>query len=233
MKIIEEIRIAGSTDGSPIANIGGSLGLLFLKYMGNYSMDNEINVLVIQTSLKKQSDEFEILLNDVNTYNLYFIYTRISETYFNLLSNHEKIEFICKSIYISLLEWAKKFNLPEEPIHIANKIIIEKEYFTETSKKYKSKNKQYTAGIEYRYEFDLVTYRLIILDNKTNEESRFFICNKQYFKDNELMKTDYMKWLKTPRTLKVTGWINENEFEMYWGEEKYVFNSDKKEIKIA
>lgn len=34
MKKIEEIRVVGSSDDSPIANIGGNLGVSFLKYMG-------------------------------------------------------------------------------------------------------------------------------------------------------------------------------------------------------
>lgn len=231
MKKIEEIRIAGN---SPATSIGGVLGSLFLKYMGDYSMGDEVNVLGIEFHYKDSVDDsITIAFNHNNTYNLYYMHIDISKKYFENLADYNKIEFVCDCIYKALVAWATKFNLPEEPIHIANKKIIADEYFYESSKKYKSKNKKYTCSIEYRHEFDSKTYRLIFLDNKTKEVSRFFVCNKKYFKDNELMKTDYMKWLRTPRTLKVIGWINEDEFEMNWGEDKYIFNSKTKDINVV
>lgn len=226
MKKIEEIRIVGS----PIDDIGGNLGFLFLKHIGNYSMDNEINVLVIQTSLIRTLKEIlEVMLNDVNTYNLYFIYARISESYYSSLSDYEKIEFTCKCIYKGLLKWAMKFNLPVEPIHVANQKIIKDEYFSEKAKKYTSKNRRYICSIEIRYEYDSTSYRLKFVDNNLKQIERYFICNKKYFKDDELIKNDYMKWLNTPRTLKVAGWAN-NEFVMMWGDETYIFKIGGKEI---
>lgn len=225
MKKIEEIRVVESY------HIGGVLGSSFLKYMGDYSMGDEVNILGIEFHYKDLvDDQITITFNHNNTYNLYYMHVGVSKEYFKALEDYAKIEFICSCIYKALIEWAKKYNLPEEPIHIANKKIISDEYFYESSKKYKSKNKKYTCAIEYRHEFDSKTYRLNVLDNNTKEIRKYFICNKKYFKDDELMKTDYMKWLKTPRTLKATGWINENEFEMTWGDEKYIFNTDTKEV---
>ncbi|RRJ86916.1 hypothetical protein EG240_15640 [Paenimyroides tangerinum] len=227
MKKIEEIRVNDKY------HIGGVLGSIFLNHMGDYSMGNEVNILGIQFHFEDLVDNIiDIGFNHNNTYNLFYMHVNISQKHFESLENKTKIEFICKCIYKALLEWAKKFNLPEEPIHLANKKIIANDFFCESSKKYKSKNKKYTCSIEYRYEFESTTYRLNVLDNNTKEIRKYVICNKKYFKDNELMKTDYMKWLNTPRTLKVTGWINENEFEMNWGEEKFIFNILTTEINI-
>jgi hypothetical protein len=225
MKKIEEIRVVDKT------HIGGPLGMSFLKYMGNYSMGSEVNILGIQFYYEDLIDDsIKITFNHNNTYNLYYMHINVSEIYFENLTDYAKIEFICSCIYRGLLEWAKKFNLAEEPIHIANQKIIAGEYFFESFKKYKSKNKKYVCSIEYRYECDSKTYRLILFNKQSKEVHRYFVCNKKDFKDDELMNTDYMKWLNTPRTLKVKGWINENEFEMYWGEEKYLFNVNSKEI---
>ncbi|WOC53114.1 hypothetical protein BPO_p0031 (plasmid) [Bergeyella porcorum] len=232
-KNIEEIRVNGEGMDSPIGRIGLNLGYLFLKYMGgNYSMGKEVNILGIQFSFEIEStnDNIEILFNHNNTYNLYYIHCTISKHYFNQLEDFEKIVFICQCVYMSLLEWAKKFNLPLNPIHDANKRIIEEEYFVEKKQKYKSKNKKYTCGIEYRNEYAFQTYRLIVEDSARKEKSYYFVCQKDYFRDDELMKTDILKWLDTPRDLKVTGWVSEKEFEMKWGDEKYIFDIDTKKI---
>lgn len=231
MKKIEEIRIAGESDRSRTATIGMNFGYLFLKYMGDgYTMGKEVNILVIQASFREQNEQVGILPNDVSTYNLYFIYTRISKEYFHQLDDFEKLEFICKCVYLSLLEWAERFDQPLEPIHNAYKKIIEDEYFLEKTQKYKSKNKKYTCRLEYRNEYSFVTFRLIVEDNKTKERAHYFVCEKEYFRDDELMKTDFMKWLEMPRDLKVSGWTSDVEFEMTWGEERYVFNTERKEI---
>lgn len=227
MKKIEEVRIANEKE---IGTMGLNLGYLFLKYMGDYRMDNEINILVLQISLKEMEDKLEVLPNDVNTYNLYFIYCHISKYYYENLYNWEKLTFLCECIYSSLLEWAKKFSLPQKPITYAYEKIIASEYFVERNKKYKSKNRKYTCWIEYRNEYHFRTYRLVFQNNKSNEISKYFICEKVYFKDDELMQTDYMKWLNSPRDLKITGWIDNENFEMYWGEEKYIFNAETKTI---
>ena len=230
MKKIEEIRVVGSSDDSPIANIGGNLGVSFLKYMGNYSMANDVNVLGIQFNFKELiSDSADISFNNNSTYNLYYMHIGISKRYFESLNSYEKIKFTCKCIYKGLLHWAMRFNLPVEPIHVANQKIIKDEYFSEKAKKYTSKNRRYICSIEIRYEYDSTSYRLKFVDNKLKQIERYFICNKKYFKDDELMKNDYMKWLNTPRTLKVTGWVN-NEFVMMWGDETYIFKIGGKEI---
>ena len=232
MKKIEEIRIAGSTDGDRVATMGMNFGYLFLKYMGDYHMNKEINIVVIQITKKDIGcKKYEILLNDVNTYNLYFIYTRISMSYYGSLNNFDKLIFVCEVIYKSILEWAEKYDLPIEPINVAYKKIKDEEYFLEKKKKYTSRNKKYTCGLEYRNELEFRTYRLVVSSNETNEIKKYFITEKTYTDYRHLMEIDPINWFTYPGELKAKGWVNNEEFEMYWGdEEKYIFNIKKEKL---
>lgn len=230
-KKIERISIA---DQSLVSDIGSNITYLFWKYMGAYYME-DVNVIVLHiTVLNYDNDYYIFPVDESHTYNLKHLYIRIDEKFLFFESDYNKMKLVGELIYKALLDLAVYNSLPTEPIEKAYKKIIETDYYQEKEKKYKSKNRKYTCWLEYRNEYSICTYRLGFTNNKNEDVKYFIIRAKEYpnYDGLALEKEDYMKWIKLPRFLKVTGWINNSEFEMYWGdEEKYIFDAEKEEVK--
>ena len=230
-KKIERISIA---DESLISNIAQNIAHLFCEYMGDYHIDN-IDVIVIHITVSNYDSNYYIIPSDESrTYNLKHLYIRIDEKFFLSLSDYDKIKLAGELIYKSITDLAIYNSLPLEPINDAYKRIIETDFYLVKDKKYKSPKKKYTCWLEYRNEFSICTYRLGFIG--VNGKIKYFIVRaKEYPNYNllvELKEKDYLKWLKLPKFLKVSGWINDTEFEMYWGEEeRYIFDAEKEEIR--
>lgn len=227
-KKIERISIA---DSNIVSNIASNIVYLFWEYIGDYYME-DIDVIVIHLTVSDYDKDFYIFPSDKSqTYNLKHLYVRIDENFLLSLNDYDKIKLVCEIIYKSLLDLVTFYSEPIEPIVEAYKKIQKNDFYLKKEKIYKSKNKKYTCWLEHRNEFTTCTYRLGFM-NEEKLIKYFIIRSKEYPNYEELEKIDYMKWLKAPRFLKVTGWISNNEFEMYWGdEEKYIFDAKKEEVK--
>jgi hypothetical protein len=230
-KKIERISIA---DESLISNIAQNIAYLFWEYIGDYYME-DVNVIVIHITVSNYDSNYYIFPTDESrTYNLKHLYVRIDEKYLLTLSDYDKMKLIGELIYKSLIDLAVYNLLPVEPIDEAYKKIIATDFYMVKEKKFKSKKNKHTCWLEYRNEFSICTYRLGFM-GKDGQIKYFIVRAKEYPNYNllvELKEKDYLKWLKLPKFLKVTGWISETEFEMYWGEEeKYVFDAEKEEVR--
>lgn len=227
-KKIERISIA---DSNIVSNIASNITYSFWEYIGDYYME-DIDIIVIHLTVSDYDKDFYIFPSDEShTYNLKHLYARIDEKYLLSLEDYDKMKLVCEIIYKSLLDLAIYYSAPIEPIDIAYKKIQEVDFYLKKDGKYKSKNKKHTCWLEYRNEYTNCTYRLGFM-NKEGLIKYFTVRSKEYPNYEALEKVDYMKWLKAPRFLKITGWISNTEFEMYWGEEeKYIFDTEKEEVR--
>jgi hypothetical protein len=161
------------------------------------------------------------------------IHMPISEREIKELDDDGKRRFFLGIIFNVLKTFSK--DIPEniELIDDAYRRIMESDFFAPYSKPIQASNKSIICQIESRENFGNADYQLCVKSKVSDQVKIFFITRKDYpFFDEMLNLTNKNAneiVLNTPQIFNPIQWEGDY-FVMYWGKEKYVFDSEKEQI---
>lgn len=149
----------------------------------------------------------------------------------------EKRLYVLEEFHIAWTNFLKNFGYNEEAELFEkgkNKFINELDFWGRYTKGYISRNKKYECWLESRQCWGFTEYRIGFKNLATEEISLHFIGNMPYpFFDemtNITPENHFDIVLNTPHTFTDIKWVK-NTFELFWGKDKYIFDTEKEEVR--
>lgn len=237
-KELKEIRVSNwglsSEIGSRFSQLSTFIGWLYIKKLGSYKTDNTEILLILMYEDKFVDEKLERFVKGkkidgfIGETNYYF-----SVEEFLRRDNEGKFLFLLDAIHEACLKYMEYFSMPTDSLLKAYMDLKGSDFFvSHSSKPILSKNRKIELNVDLRVDYDLKTYRLSIIDRKTGIVKKLIVCEKKAFFRFDFPDLSISEVLKIPKTLRLDGWINENEYQMSWGKEKYIYNIISEQIDL-
>lgn len=214
------------------------IGRVYLNNIGKLVEIEKTNVLLVNVndrdSKAQNNNSLGILGNETSGYIGGFGMC-ISVKSFVQLNDNAKRFYLLTEFQNSLFKFLEYYGYNSEKKSFNDsfwKVSNELDFWDTYSKEYISKNKVYLCQLEARVCWGGQEFRIRFKDLRSGNEERIYIGIKQlpFFSElniNPNTKGFMEMALKTPQIFDNYKWKTKL-FEFYWGEEKYVFNTETK-----
>lgn len=232
---IEDVRIIGLEVNSIYSTLGGDWGIVYWRYLKQYQTiyKKSVAISLVFSEEEQIQTNFKISLPTKPIEGMLFIGIKHKPIDFSLRTEEEIRAWVAHGVLLALTTWSIKMGIPQKPLQLIDIQLKKKEYFLPSTKEYKLRRQPYICWIEYRRGIRKKAFRLVVQNLATTSFSYYFVCSKEYFQDHNLKEYDYSSWMEqATRTLEPVGWISKSEFEMRWGDERYIFDLDREEVSL-
>jgi hypothetical protein len=233
--ILREIRIyadfVDATEKNRIRLMGEAISSMLLRGMGKYAI-KDTNVLLIHFRADtkfKPADEFYNIGCKING-NIGSAFVFFDKKYFFDHNDDGKRKYILDRIKYAMMQYAQRFDLEKETIEKAYDYVENSNYLVKNSEVFKTKDKKYQVQLFIKVNYQSKEYWLQVTDIVNNKVELFIVCQKENFFGVEHPELTIYDLLEITQTMKILGWVDQNNFQMCWGNEEFLFNLTEKKI---